>query len=147
MAASFGQLLFQQEVIGQHPPLGDRAFDHQQQMVGIDRLGQEVDGPLAHGGHRILDAAVGRHDDDLQFRIKLFRGAEHAEAVAVRKLQVGQHDSRTGLPQLLHGLGLVAGLNDGVPLRLERMPEHRPQRIFVFDEKDWERGHQWISGR
>jgi hypothetical protein len=27
-----------------------------------------------------------------------------------------------------------------VALRLEGVPQHRPQRIFIFDEKDWRRG-------
>ena len=38
--------------------------------------------------------------------------------------------------QHLHRLGLVARLDDGVPLRLERVAQHRPQRVLVLDEED-----------
>ena len=38
------------------------------------------------------------------------------------------------------GLGLVARLEDGMALRLERVPEHRPERILVFDYEYGERG-------
>ena len=31
---------------------------------------------------------------------------------------------------------LIAGFDDGVPLRLERMAQHRAQRVSVFDEQD-----------
>ena len=34
------------------------------------------------------------------------------------------------------GFGLVARFDDGVALRFERMAQHRPQRVFVFDEED-----------
>ena len=40
----------------------------------------------------------------------------------------------------LHGFRLIARLDDGVPLPLERMPQHRSQRVFVFDEENLGRG-------
>ena len=56
----------------------------------------------------------------------------------IGKLQVGEDDGRTRLPQLLHGLRFVARLEHGVALRFERMAQHRPQRILVFDEENGE---------
>ena len=135
-AAPLGQLLLQQEVLGEHAPLGDRPLDHQQQVFGIDRLGEEVDRALAHRRHRVLDAAVGGHHDDRQLGVELLGRAQHAEAVADRQLQVGEDDRRTRLPQLLDRFGLVARLEDRVPLRLERVPQHRPQRVLVLDEEN-----------
>jgi hypothetical protein len=35
---------------------------------------------------------------------------------------------------VLDGFRFVAGLDDSVPVRLERMPEHRSQRVLVFDD-------------
>jgi hypothetical protein len=43
-----------------------RALDEQQQMIRIDRLGEEVHGAFLHRRHRILDAAVRGHDDHWQ---------------------------------------------------------------------------------
>ena len=86
-AAALGQLLLQQDVLGEHPALRDRPLDHQQQVIGIDGLGQEVHRPFLHRRHRVLDAAVGGHDDDLQLGVELLGRAQHAEAVAVRQLQ------------------------------------------------------------
>ena len=73
----------------------------QQQVIGIDRLGQEVHRAFAHRRHRVLDAAVGGHDDDRQLGVELLGGAQDAEAVALRQLQVGQDDRGPRLPQLL----------------------------------------------
>ena len=53
-------------VLGRQPPLRERALDHQQQMVGIDRLGEEVERAFLHRRHRVLDAAERGHHDDRQ---------------------------------------------------------------------------------
>jgi hypothetical protein len=98
--------------------------------------------PFLHGRHRILDAAVRRHHHHRQLRIELRRGAQHAKTVTLGQLQVGQHDHR---PCLLHPLdcrGFIHRLDDRVALRLERMPQHRSQRVFVFNEKDWRSGQR-----
>src|SRR5687767_1886848 len=41
---------------------------------------------------------------------------------------------------MLDGLGLIPRLDDGVALPLERVAQHRAERVLVFDEKD-------LSGR
>ena len=97
-APPLGQLLLQEEIIGQHPPLRDRAFDHQQQVIRIDRLGQEVHRALAHRGHRVLDAAVGGHDDDLAARDRAPSRREERRSHHRGQLQVGEDDRRTRLP-------------------------------------------------
>ena len=40
--------------------------------------------------------------------------------------------------------GLIARFDDGVPLRFERMAQHRPQRVLVFDDED--RGIGGLAG-
>ena len=112
------QLLLQQQVLGHHPPLLERARDEQQQMIGIDRLGEEVDRAFLHRGDGVLDAAVGGHHDDRHVGVDSFGGAEHAEAVALRQPQIRQHERGLRLLQQPHGLGLVARLEDGVALPL-----------------------------
>ena len=95
-AAALRQLFLQDHVFGGQPPLRERALDHQQQMIRIDRLGQEVERAFLHRGDRVLDAAERRHDDDRQLGIELLRRAQHAEAVALGQPQVRQHDARAG---------------------------------------------------
>ena len=120
-----------------------RALHHEDEMVRIDGLGEEVHRAFLNRGHRVLDAAVRRHHHDLQLGIELFGRAQHAQSVSRRKLQVGQDDGGTGLAHVLDGSGSSSRLENDVPLPLERMPEHRPERVLVFNEKNGE-GGQWV---
>ena len=83
-AAARGQLFLQQDVFGQQPPLRQRALDHQQQMIGIDGLGQKIERPLFHRRDGVLNAAVGRHHDHGQLRIEFLRGTKDAKTVALQ---------------------------------------------------------------
>jgi hypothetical protein len=139
-AAALGEFLLEQEVIGQHPALGNRALHHQQQVIRVHGLGEKVHGPFLHRRHRILDAAIRRHHHDGQLRIELRGGAQNTKAVAFGQLQVGQDDHRARLLHPLDGRWLVHRLDDRVALCLERVPQHRSQRVFVFDEKNWRSG-------
>ena len=134
--APLGQLLLEQHVVGKHPALRDRALHHQHHVIGVDRLGEKVHRAFLHRRHRILNTAVRRHDDDLQFRVELLGGSKHPESVAHGKLEVGQDHRGPRLPQVLNRLRLVTGFDHDMPLRFERVAEHGPQRIFVFDEKN-----------
>ena len=44
-AAALGQFLLEQRVLGEQAALREGALDHQQQVIGVDRLGQEVHAP------------------------------------------------------------------------------------------------------
>ena len=111
-------------------------FDEQQQVIGIDGLGQEVHRPFLHRRDRVLDAAVGGHDDDGDVGVDLLGGAEHAEAVPLGQAQIGQHDRRLLVLQQPHGLGLIARFEDDMILPLQRVPEHRAQRVLVLDDEN-----------
>jgi hypothetical protein len=39
---------------------------------------------------------------------------------------------------------LITRFDNGVPLRFERMAQHRPQRVLVFDDED--RGIDGLAG-
>jgi hypothetical protein len=62
-AAALRELVLQDHVLGGEPPLDERALHHQQQVIGIHRLGEEVERALLHRRHGVLDAAKRRHDD------------------------------------------------------------------------------------
>ncbi len=126
----------QEDVLGRQPALRERTLDHQQQMIGIDGLGEEVERAFLHRRHRVLDAAERGHHDHGQLGVELLGGAQHAKTVAVGQPEIRQHQARPRRSQHLHCLGLVARFEHRVALRLERMAQHRPQRILVLDEKD-----------
>src|SRR5688572_1668638 len=140
-APPFGHLLLEEDVFRHHAALRDGALHHQQQVIRIDRLGEEVRGALTHGPDGILNAAVGGHHDHRQLGIELLGGTQDAEAIADGQLEVGEDDGGTRLPDLVHGLGLVARLEDDVSLRLEGVAQHLPQRILVFDEENGKRAY------
>ena len=135
-AAAYGELLLHQQVLGHQPALLERAAHQQHQMVRIDRLREKVERALLHGGHGVLDAAVGRHDDDRDVGIDFLRRAEHAEPVAFGKAKIGQHQGRLILLHQPNRLRLIARLEHSMARALERMPQHGPQRVFVFDDED-----------
>src|ERR1035437_787246 len=54
-AASGGELLLEQDVLGGHAALDERAFHHQQQMIGVDRLGEEIERAFLHPRHPVLN--------------------------------------------------------------------------------------------
>ena len=105
-------------------------------MIGIDGLGEEVEGAVLHRLDGVLDAAVRGHHDHGQLGVELLGGAQHAHAVALGQAQIRQHERGLGIAQRGDRFGLVASLDDVMALRLERELQHRAQRVFVFDEKD-----------
>ncbi len=117
-------------------------------MVGIDGLREEVHRPLLHRDHGIFNAPVGGHDDDGDVGIDVLGGAQHAEPVAVGQAQIGQDNGGLGLLEMPDGFRLVARLDNGMALALQRQAQHRPERVFVLDEKDLRgRGHREAAQR
>src|SRR6185437_8578236 len=135
-AAADRQLLFHQQVFGDDAAALERPRDEQQKMIGIDGLREEVHRAFFHRGHGVLDAAVRRHDDDGNVDVGLLRRAQHAEAVAVGKPEIGEDEIGARLLEDAERLGLIARLEDGVILPLQREPEHRAERVLVLDEKN-----------
>ena len=131
--ATHRELLLEQQVLGHHPALFERARDEQGEVIGVDGLGQEIERALLHRGDGVFDAAVRRHDDDWGVGVELLRGAQHAEPIAFRKSKVREHDRRTVLEHP-HGLGLIAGFEHSMALTLQRVAKHRTKRVLVFDD-------------
>ena len=89
----------QQQVLRHNAALLECARHQQQQVIGIDRLREKIERAFLHRRHRVLDAAVGGHDDDRDVGVDLLGGAQHAEAVAIGKTQVRQNQRRLRLLQ------------------------------------------------
>ena len=145
-AATRRQLLLEQRVLAQQPRLGQRAVDDERQVIGIDGLGQEVERAVAHRRHGILDAAVGGHHHHGHGGVHGLHRAQHAEAVAGGQPQVGDDD--VGLLRAASaalGVGLVAGLDHGVAVRLEGEAQHRAQRVAVLDDEHHRAGRRGVA--
>ena len=125
-AAALGELLFEQEVLRRQPPLRQRPLDEEQQVIGIDRLGEKVERPFLHRRDGVLDVAERGHHDDRQLGVQILRGAQHAETVALGQPEIGEHHGGAHGLERRHRLGLIPRFDDGVPLRLEGVTQHRP---------------------
>ena len=129
-------VLLQQHQLGRHAARLDGAVEQQQQVVGVHGLGQEVGRPLLHGAHRVLDGAEGGHHHDRRLGVGVERRLQHVEPAARGQLQVGEHDEVAEGLELAAGLLGIARLVDGVAARLEGRPQHRAERLLVFDDQD-----------
>jgi hypothetical protein len=130
------QLLLEENVLGRHASLRERTLHHQQQMIGIDGLGEKVERAFLDGFDRVLNRAVCSHHDNRELGIQLLGGPQDAEAIALGKPQVRQDDAGPRRSQGTDGFGLVARFDHAVAMGLERMAEHRAQGVLVFYEQD-----------
>jgi hypothetical protein len=131
------QLLLQEDVLRGKPSQRQRAFHHQQEMIGIDWFGEKVERTLFHRRDCILNAAERGHDDDRKFGVEILGGPKHAEAVSLRQTKVGEHETGPAGAERLDRFRLIARFDNFVTLSLERKTQHRAQRVFVLDEEDW----------
>ena len=120
-AAAGGGFLFQQPVFIEQPALLERARHQQQQVIGIDGLGEEVERALLHRLDGVLDAAVRGHHDDRQLGIQLpwrraARRCRRPWAGADRRARAPAATSRSAAT----ASGSIARLDDAIALRLER---------------------------
>ncbi len=135
-AAADGQLLLHQQVLVGDAALLERTVHEEQQMIGIDGLGEKVHRAVLHRPHCVLDAAVGGHDDHRYVGVDVLGRAQHAEAVAVGQPQVRQHERRLRVLEEPDRGWLVAGLDDLIALPLEGVPQHRSERVLVLDDEN-----------
>jgi hypothetical protein len=118
-AAADGELLPEEQVLHGQAAHAERPLHEEQQVVGIDRLGEEVERAVLHRRHRVLDTPERRHDDHRQVGVGLLGGPQHAQAIAFRQAQIREDDAGPRLFERTDRLGLIARLDDLVTLRLE----------------------------
>ena len=87
-----GLLLAQLAHLGEQPAVLERARDAQLDLLEVDRLLHEVEGPDAHRLDGGLDRAVGGHQQHARAGIALARGAQHGQTIGARQPQIGEHD-------------------------------------------------------
>ena len=107
-----------------------------QQLLFVDRLGQEAEGAELGGVHGVGNGAVGGEDDDFEARIARLQFLEQADAVHLVHAQVG--DDQLG-PEAARGGERERGALDGfdfVVLRAQADGEQAQQTRIVVDDQD-----------
>ena len=129
------ELLLEQQVLADQVAALDRALEHRQQRVGLDRLLDEAVRPRLHRLDRLDHAAVAGDDDDLGVGVDLLELPQQLEAVGVRQHHVGHDD--VGLPGLEDLLAARADHRgpDFVALVLEQDLEPLDHRRLVVDRE------------
>ncbi len=138
-------LVLQEDVVGVEASALHRAIQQQQEVIGVDRLREEVRGAVLHGLHGLLDGPERGHHQDGRLRVGLERSLEDVEAAPGRQAQVRQDDEESRPLEPAPGLVGIPGLLDAPGARLQGLPEHRPERFLVFDDEDV--GHGGMIGR
>ena len=135
------QQLYAGRLEGYRPLLLDRpqatqgmARHQVEQRLGLERLDQVVDSPLAHGVHRTLHRAMGGHQQHRQLWLAYTQQAKQLMAVHARHVDITDHQAeglgRRGLQSRLrttHGLVVMTG-------QQERVCEGLAQGTIVFNQ-------------
>ncbi len=117
------------------PPL--QCLAHQgEHLGGVERFGDEVEGALLGGLHRLGDGGVARHDDHFERRILALELLQELEAVAIGQDQVHQGESEFPLGHLAEGRDAVPGHPDVIALTFEDDSEPVGDRGLVVYKED-----------
>jgi len=101
----------------------------------LERLLDEIVGPLAHGADGDLDRAVRGHEHDLDFRLHLLNGSQKLQARRARHHQVRQDDVHPVAANLLERMLRVVGNEHAHAFALEDFLERLNVRaLVVYDE-------------
>jgi hypothetical protein len=84
--------LLEQDVFGEEPAPLQGALEEQDEVLGVDGLGQEIGGALLHRAHGVVDGGERGHDDDGHVGIRVLGRLQDLEAAARGELQVGEDD-------------------------------------------------------
>ena len=146
------QLLAQVEVLQVQAPLFQGPVHQIAQVIGDERLGEEMEGPGFDGFHRGLDGAVAGNDDHLHLRVQGLDLLQGLQPVQVRHHQIQedgvegaalqQGEALAGAGSQLHlvaltGKYLITGVPHGLVIvydqNLDRSVAHGEKIPFLFN--------------
>ena len=116
----------------------ERAQRDEDQAVGLERLLDVIVGAALDSGHRRLDVAVARDDDDRQIGIASLHVGQHLEAVEAAALQpdIENDEMRAALLDRAQRLVAVAGEPRTVTFVLEYAGHEIADVGLVIDDED-----------
>ncbi len=130
-----GELLAEEQVLLEERPSLHRPPQQKHEMVGIDRLRNEVERPPFHRSHRVLHGPVRGHHDHGQIRVGFARRGQNRVAVFPRKAEIGDDRGEPPRGERRDRLGPVRRFRDLEPLRFEGRTKHRSKGVAVLDEE------------
>ena len=134
-------------VLGPQPPLLERRLECVEQLVELERLGDEIRGAALDCLDRILHRAVsGDHDAD-NVGVSRNRGLEHLAAIDAGQAEIRDDDIEGELGQPLDGLFAVGGFDHEVAAVRQPLGHHLAQRRLVFDDEQMFSGIRHLVGR
>ena len=116
--------------------LGQRLIDGGEQLVLVDRLGQEAEHALTGGTDGIRDGAVCGQQDDGHARLTLLQLTEQGHAIHFIHAQVGQDQVWTCGFETAERLAATAGRRDLEATAFETHAEQLEQARIIIDEQN-----------
>jgi hypothetical protein len=113
----------------------DRAIDGDHHRLGLEGLGDIVEGTRPHRLDDRIDASEGRHQHHRGIRAHLPDLTDHLDPRPAGHLDVAQDDVVFDVPKALQRLVGGARLLDGEATLREEGDEHLPHREIVIDDK------------
>ena len=114
--------------------------------VELERLGDEVGGPLLDRVDRVLDRAVAGDDDGDDLGVALERGFEDLTTVDTRQPQVGDEHVEREFRQPPQRRLAALGLFDDEPVVGQAFGDRLAQRALVVDDQQMFRGIRHLVG-
>ena len=135
----------QQPVFQHEAAAVERAGGDVGEVLGIERLFDEVVGPLAHGAHGELHVAMAGDEDDRQVGVDVAHPGEERHPVHARHADVADDDAvEAGRDVVEHGLGRGKAA-DREAGELERLGRRMADVLLVVDEENAARLHAAAS--
>ena len=123
--------VFEHQAAPVHRPTDDAG-----EMLGGERLLQEVVGSLPHRLDRQLHVAVPGDQDDRDFAVEVADPMQERHPVRSRHPDIRHHNAIEAVAEKLeHMVGIGEG-DDGQPIKLERLRRRPAQLLLVVHQKD-----------
>ena len=118
----------------------ERLLDEDRHFVEIERLVDVMVRPQPHRLDGVLHRRERGHQDDQCFGGGFLDALEHAQAVAVRQLEIEEHEVELGA-ELLQRLAGGSGLENAIAFLVEPLAQRPADQRLVIDDQQGGRGH------
>jgi hypothetical protein len=113
-----------------------RLLQGEEQLLGLEGLGDVVVGPRFDCFDRQVQASVGAHDDDGDLGALGFQGREQVEAAHLGHAHIGEHEVGSERLEQAQRLLAVGGGLDLVPVTAQEGAHDKAQVLFIVDYQD-----------
>ena len=118
----------------------ERLRDQERDLVDVERLVGVVIGAVLHRLDGVVDARIGRQQNDQRVRIVLLDLLQDGEPVRVGQAEIEQHEIHA-FPVAFDRLGGGLRLENAIPFLTESIGEGPANQLLVVDDEDGRRTH------